>query len=345
MASQIRGPSFDLKLNLLKEGYSFSFFQVIRLIRLLNRNDIHVEEGQTVNNLKIKIKPELSLAFPASDIASVEELPGDIPSFVITATFMGLYGVSSPLPTFYTEDLFTEASEDETVTRDFIDIISQRLYLLFFSCLNKYSQFLQVVEEKDLQNLERLFCLLGIGEKELRKEVPDAYGLIRYIGLFTQFPRSALGLKTLLQDAFKGIPIEIIPCLLRWLKIPEDQRMYLGVSGVTLGEDGFLGEEIEDRMGTFRLQIGPVNQDQFTALLPGAQDFKRLSFLIKFYLTEPLEYEIDMTLSEGEMKTVCLGGPKWCRLGLDTWTFSGEHKGEIKANFYPQNSIFTTEVI
>jgi type VI secretion system protein ImpH len=338
MASQIRGPSFDLKLNLLKEGYSFSFFQVIRLIRLFSRCDIPAEEEQTTKNEKIKIRPELSLAFPASDIARVEELPGDIPSFMVTATFMGLYGVSSPLPTFYTEDLFIEAAEDETVARDFIDIISHRLYLLFFSCLNKYSQFLQVVEERDFQNLERLFCLLGIGEKELRKEVPEAYGLIRYMGLFTQFPRSSLGLKTLLQDAFKGIPIEIIPCLLRWLKIPEDQRMYLGVSGVTLGEDSFLGEEIEDRMGAFRLQIGPVNQDQFHALLPGTKDFKRLSFLIKFYLTEPLEYDVDMTLTEGEIKTVCLGGPKWWRLGLDTWTFSGEYPGEIKANFYPQNN-------
>jgi type VI secretion system protein ImpH len=311
MASQVRGPSFDLKLNLLKEGHSFSFFQVIRLIRLLHRDSCHPNVQQAVEIENIRIRPELSLAFPASDIARVEELPGDISSFLVTATFLGLYGVSSPLPTFYTEDLLSESSEDESVTRDFIDIISHRLYTLFFGCLNKYNQFIQVVEERNPQYLERLYCLLGLGEKELRQEIPEAFSLIRYIGLFTQFPRSALGLKTLVQDFSGGMPVEIIPCCLRRLMIPEDQRMYLGVSGVSLGKESFLGEEIEDRMGAFSIKIGPVNQDQFHALLPGSEYFKKLTFLIQLYLTEPLDYDIELILLKGEINTVCLGGPKW----------------------------------
>ena len=117
-----------------------------------------------------------------------------------------------------------ESSEDESVTRDFIDTVSHRLYNLFFLCLSKYNQFLQVAEERDPKYIERLFCLLGIGEEKLREEIPDAYGLIRYIGLFTQFPRSAMGLKTMLHDSFHGIPVDIIPCLSRILEIPEDQE-------------------------------------------------------------------------------------------------------------------------
>jgi len=330
MADQARGSSFDLKLNLLKEGCSFSFFQAIRLLSLLNSK-------RTTESENITIRPELSLGFPASDIAHIEEISGEMPNFLITATFLGLYGTSSPLPTFYTEDLFREAGEDESITRDFIDIINHRLYSLFFRCLTKYRLFFQVVEQENPSYLERLFCLLGLGEEKMRKQIPGAYQLIRYAGLFTHFPRSALGLKTLLQDYLGHIPIEIIQNRSRRLSIPEDQRMCLGVSSVSLGEESYIGQEIEDRMGAFRIKIGPVNQDQFHALLPGNDDFKKLTFLIRLYLTEPLEYDIDLFL-DGEVKTTCLGSPKWSSLGLDTWTFSGDYAGEMRAIFYPQNN-------
>lgn len=328
MAGQDRRSSFDLKLNLLKEGHSFSYFQVIRLIRLFLRDADKI--------MNMRIRPELSLTFPSSDISRVEELPGEQSSFLVTAAFLGLYGVSSPLPTFYTEDLLREAAEDESIMRDFIDIINHRLYELFFHCLTKYHQFFQVVEEERPQYLQRLYCLLGIGEKELRDEVPGPYGLLRYIGLFSQFPRSALGLKTLLRDAFHGIPLEIIPCCSRKLSIPEDQRMYLGISGISLGENSCLGQEIEDRMNAFRIKIGPVNQTLFQGLLPGNRDFKKLSFLTRFYLTDPLDYDLDLTLSEGEVHTTILSGRNWSKLGLDTWVFSGDnYPDEARAVFYP----------
>lgn len=337
MAGQIGGPSFNLKLHLLKEGHTFSFFQVIRLLRLLNREAAQSEAQRPIEDEHIRIRPDLSLAFPASDIARVEELPGEASSFLVTATFLGLYGTSSPLPTFYTEDLLDEKAEDKSITRDFIDIIHHRLFLLFFQCWTKYRQFLQVVEEDNHHYLDRLFCLLGLGEKKLREGIPEPYGLIRYAGLFTQFPRSAAGLKTLLCDALGGIPVEIVPCRTRRIMIPHDQRMLLGVSGVSLGEDSFVGEEIEDRMGAFRIRVGPLNQDQFHALLPGNDSYDKLSFLTRFYLTEPLEYDLELIASGAEVRTVCLGASRCSRLGLDTWIFSGDYCGEARAVFHPES--------
>jgi len=46
------------------------------------------------------------------EIGGLGEVERDGHRFLITATFLGLYGVSSPLPTFYTEDLMDEASQD-----------------------------------------------------------------------------------------------------------------------------------------------------------------------------------------------------------------------------------------
>jgi len=336
MARAVRGSSFNLKLDLLTKAHEFSFFQVMRLLHLFIRHLERSEEREFSEDEHIRIRPELSLSFPASDVAKIEESDTEKPLFSITATLLGLYGSSSPLPTFYTEDLMDEASEDMSVTRDFIDIFNHRLYLLLFQCWTKYRLFLQVIEENNPEILGKLFCLIGLGEKELRRDLLESYSLIRYTGLFTQFPKSALGLKTLLQDALGKIPIEVIPCVRRVVRIPPDQRLYLGTSGSSLGEDSFLGEEIDDRMGKFRLQIGPLKSEPFHSLLPGNPDHQRLAFLTKFYLLDSLEYDIELILAEREAEPVCLGVSMWSRLGLDTWVFSLDHLGEVEATFPPQ---------
>ena len=338
MAGPVGGSSFNIKFELLKKGHEFSFFQVMRLIRLLGRGPERTgvqEEGEKEN---VRVRPELSLAFPAADVAKIEETAGEGFGYRVTTTFLGLYGSSSPLPTFYTEDLLEEAEGDSSVSRDFLDIINHRLFSLFFRCWTKYRLFLQVVEEKNLRDLERLFCLLGLGEEELREGLPEPFYLLRYIGLFTQFPRCASGLETLLQDSLGKVPVNLLPCLMRRVKIPEDQRLSLGMTGSLLGQDSFLGEEIEDRMGKFRLQIGPLDAKKFRDLLPGRPAYQKLAFLTKFYLVEPLEYDIELILTQGEVKTACLGAPKWSDLGWDTWIVSGEYAEEVKAVFPPQNN-------
>lgn len=330
MASETGRASLNLRLDLLKEGHRFSFFQVMRLFRLFDAYSNKLTGLKPIEAIKLKARPDLTLLFPASDIAGIEEVSKEDLFYRVTVTFLGLYGISSPLPTFYTEDLFREEGDDKSVMRDFLDIFNHRLYLLFFRCLLKYRYFLKVVEEKDPQFFEILFSLIGLGEKELREDVPDTFSLFRYIGLFTQFPRSALGLKTMLSDTFKDFPVQIIPCMMKRVKIPEDQRMLLGVQGAYIGVDSFLGEEIEDRMGSFRLLLGPLNNEQFHALLPDTEGFRRLNALTGFYLTDPLEYDIEIILRSDELKTVGLGVPDWSRLGYDTWIFSGKYDGDVR---------------
>ena len=153
-------PKAGLKGEVLKEGHAFSFFQLIRLLRLFAMRASGTQTSPSDFREKIRIKPNLSMAFPASDVESIEQLavPED-PHFLITVNFLGLYGSASPLPTFYTEDLIDEAAEDESVSRDFIDILNERIFALLFECWGKYRQSLQVVEEKNPQHIERLFCV------------------------------------------------------------------------------------------------------------------------------------------------------------------------------------------
>ena len=175
MAGENRGPAVDLSergpmdigADLLDHGWSYSFFQALRLLR---RRFSSGDASSGTPEDYIRVRPDLNLSFPAADIAKIEaDESAEQKQFRITATFFGLYGASSPLPTFYTEDLILEAGQDESVSRDFLDIFHHRLYGLLFQAWMKYRLFFQVAEEKDAQQLERLYCLLGLGAVILRR--------------------------------------------------------------------------------------------------------------------------------------------------------------------------------
>ncbi len=343
MAGTDRGTSPDLKLelklSLLKEGENYSFIQVIRLLRLFLNAPPAGEGTAAYDHKQLHIRPHLSLGFPASDVESIEERIDDdeLNSFNIEATFLSLYGSSSPLPTFYTEELLDERSEEASASRDFLDIIHQRLYQLFFQSWLKYRQFQQISEEEDSSHIDRLFCLLGMGEPEFREKVDKPMDLLRYIGLFSQAPRSSVGLKTLLSDALH-LPVDVLSCLERKAKIPADQRIQLGTNAVGLGSDSFLGEEIKDRMGKFRIKVGPLDEPDYRAFFPGSALYKKLVTLTDLFVVDPLEYDIEVTMAGQQAQTVCLGAAEWSGLGLDSWLFSGDETGEKSNLFSPHQN-------
>ncbi|RJR45798.1 MAG: type VI secretion system baseplate subunit TssG [Desulfobacteraceae bacterium] len=338
MAPEDRREVLGIKDALLGRGRDFSFIQAERLLRyfLSKGRGRRLDEEELAK--AIRARPRLSLDFPETDLFSVEA--GEDPNrFLITATFLGLYGVSSPLPTFYTEDLMDEESQDMSVTRDFLDIINSPFYPLFFRCWSKYRQHIKIVEEEDSSHLERLFCLLGLGTEKLREGIPKAEGLIRYIGLFTQFPRSALSLSTLLSDALGVNHVEVVQCIQSWARIPQDQLLRLGAREVSLGNDSYLGHQIADRMSAFEIRIGPLEATPFRTIFPEGERFRFLTLLVGLYLDQPLKCYVKLLLAAGEARPACLGGPHWCRLGWDTWVFSGETMGEGEATFSVRGSI------
>lgn len=326
----------DVRQQLLTRGSSFSFYQAMRLLRHLSESKEHSDESSKKE--AVRVRPQLTLSFPPADIHTIDTIDAEDESkrYQITANFLGLYGATSPLPTFYTEDLLDEAGRDESVTRDFLDIFNQRLYDLLYQGWLKYRQYLQVGEENNSIHLERLYCLIGMGPDAIRKgekESGDAFRLLRYIGLFAQFPRSAAGLSTLLSDALKNVPIKIVPCVLRKAQIPDAQQFKVGLSGTILGQDTFVGEQIEDRMGKFRIQIGPLDQAGFLNFTPGSPGYNVLVALTELYVIESLAYEVELVLAEKQAKTVCLGDPVRSVLGVTTWVFSQEYLGEVHTRF------------
>jgi len=335
MAGQAGLSTFDIETGLLEKGRRFSFIQVMRLMRLLGHVPESVKDQRTFARQaqSLRIRPRNNLSFPASDVVSIQRTEGESPGFLVNAGFLGLYGPASPLPTFYTEDLIQQEADEESIVRDFLDIFNHRIFTLFFRCSMKYRLFFQVCEERNPEILNKLYCLIGLGELRHRRDMPYGYSMIRYSGILSQHPRSAWGLETMLGDAFRDVPVKVMQCAMRVVKIPLSQRLLLGKTGSSLGTDSIIGEQIRDHNGKFRLRLGPVNFTLFQQLLPGSEENKRLSMLTRFYLLDPLEYDLELILQEGEATCVRLGMETSSRLGMDTWIFSCEKIGEVRAVF------------
>jgi len=328
----------DIAPALMAHGNRFTFFQAVRLLRHIGPGDATDAAGE--GSPAIRFKGNLSLAFPPADIEMIERAE-DPPGYCVTVNFMGLYGSASPLPTFYTEDLLDEASQDESVSRDFLDIFNQRLYELLFEGWHKYRQFFKIAENRDPSYLERLYCLLGLGSEPLRRDAALPGGpeqMLRYLGIFTQFPRSAAGLEAILRDALDGVPLAVEPCIPRKAEIPDAQRLCMGVAGSRLGMDTYLGKEIEDRMGKFRIRIGPLDQAGYLRFTPGKADCDKLVALTENYLAEPLAYEVELILAARQARTVALGDPVRAELGVTSWVFSKPYLGEVRTRFAVQRA-------
>ncbi|MBF0237887.1 MAG: type VI secretion system baseplate subunit TssG [SAR324 cluster bacterium] len=323
MAASSGNTSHSVTDQLLQNPGKFSYYQAIRLLE-------RVIGEKLEDSGKIRIRPQLSLDFPESDIASIDQTQ-DGEGFDLQTTILGLYGISSPLPSWYTEDLLSAELEDKNFARVLLDVVHQRLYTLFYRSSQKYQLLQQVIEVQSPKYSWMLFDLLGIHQVELERFLPDPFQMLRYIALYRQQPRSATGLTTLLEDALKGVKVNITQCVRRIVPVHPKQKFELGMVNCELGENSIVGEQTEDSNGKITITLGPVSYDRFHLLLNGSQECRLMIFLIESYMTVPLDCDLEVIMAENEPKTVMLGDPLRSCLGKNTWTFSGDTFGELRA--------------
>jgi len=324
MANKNRQSNSDLKELLLSSGNSFSFIQAYRLVSLLTEG---IESSLDV----LSIRPELSLEFPCSDIAGIEESISDnsTVSYQITATFLGLYGVSSPLPTFYTENLFREEAEDSSLNREFIDIFNNHLYHNLFKIWSRHRLGYQLFEKKDNSYLFFLYSFGGLTNENIRQLIPPEYNPLRYLGLLGHFPRSAYGLKAMLSDLLELKSIRILECQDNLLSIPEDQKISLGIANCQLGETAHLGEEIISTNNAFTIQIGPISFDDYSQLIPTSKKFELLNQSVKLYIDQPLIWDVALSIPGEEAPGITLGKQNGAQLGYDSWLLNKNSQREV----------------
>ena len=319
MGSETRQSNPGLMRALEDTPFAFSFFQAVQLLQRY-LGGIPVGGVGPASQESLRLVSAASMSFPAADLVTIE--PGTArgskqPRYRLTTSFLGLYSSDSPLPTFYTEDVFWN-EDDQKAVRDFLDIFHHRILSLFYRAWEKYRLAVQFKPDGTDDCSRRLFSLLGLGTAELIGSTGlPSVRLLHYAGLLTRKPHSASLLAGMLRDYFSLPAIAVKQCVERWTPIDQAQRNRLGATNSTLGNDMSIGARVRDCSGKFRVVVGPLAFSDYQRFLPESKDYAAMINLVRFYASDRLDFDLELKLRADDTPPFRLSSRSPLRLG---WT-------------------------
>ncbi len=255
---------------------------------------------------KVRLGQEAELAFPPSSIAEFHAASADQPAR-LTNRFFGLFGPQGPLPLHMTE----YARDRRRNHRDptfvaFADMLTHRMMSLLYRAWSS-GQPAPSFDRNDDPIAKKVASLAGLRANNLedRDAMPDLAKL-HFIGHLAQGSKNAEGLVSIL-SVFFGVPVRMQQFVGSWLELESDDRWQLG-SGGGLGQTTSIGQKVWSRAAKFRLKIGPLPLADYQRLLPGGDSLGRLRSIVRNYIGDTLDCDINLILAGDEVPRANLGG-------------------------------------
>lgn len=298
-----------LEEKLRKEPYRFDFFQAMRLLERLLPERAAVGNFQHPSSEVARFSAHNSLAFPASQIQSMEG-NGDGPARM-TVNFMGLTGPSGLLPNPYTSLIIERLRSSDTAARDFFDIFNHRFISLFYRAWRKYRFDVAYERDERARFTRQLLSLLGLGTEGLqdRQAIPDD-SLVYYAGLLSQRPRSAQALRQILSDYF-AVPVQIEQFAGAWYPLDVDSQCELsaGISASEqLGVGAVVGDAMWNQQSRVRVVLGPLSLERYHDFLPSGKCWDVLRAWVRFFSDEQFDFDLELVLDRSQVPASTLGG-------------------------------------
>lgn len=291
----------------------------------------HLSEamGRVMEKSGVRLRADAGMTFPLTD--ATESVPRrDEKVREIQLRFGMLVGSSSPLPDYFLDLISMEIQSGDESSRalcDFFEIFNERLGQLMLAARRKHDFYLRATDDAGDTISGLLLAMEGLpGSRWLRVAGLDGREMLRYLGLFSIWPRSAAGLEGLLKDYFDGICFRVESHTLTWCRVPgegsSDRRNALGVLNCTLSEDLILGEWVVDRSNHFRIHIGPLTLSEYRSFLPTGDNRAKLIRLVRSYAPSHLTFDVTLHILGGEIPPLMFEEPISPRLGWATWLLS-----------------------
>jgi type VI secretion system protein ImpH len=328
MAAPGRRTDPSLEDELFERGYEFEFFQAARLLARILAGRKPVGRTSKPHEEFARFVARLSMTFPPSAVHDVERAADSAAPARMTVAFAGLTGTQGVLPHCYTEWMLERrAAKDDTLAA-FLDLFNHRLVSLFYRAWEKHRP--PVLYELAVARDQRpdtfthsLFDLIGMGTGDLRgrMRIQDE-SLLLYAGLIAQRPHSASALRAILRDYF-GVPVEIDQCVGDWYDLDEADRSYLceDLERNQLGEGAFLGDQVWNQQGRFRIRVGPLGLDRFLDFLPRGRAMVKLVQFTRYLVGQAMAFDVQVYLRASDVPYCRLddAGADAPRLGEMAW--------------------------
>ena len=314
MQSTQRQRTFGLVDRMEEEPWRFEFTQLITLLLRRLRSE-GVSCDRAFRDV-LRFHNSLALGFPASEVCDVSveaSHVGDIGKIHVTPAFIGLLGASGTLPLHDTERIAMRHAVDRDASEHaLIDVFSNRVIGLFFDAWGKY----RVEHAIAAEGRDRLLPLLTAlaGGRPRSNDKTRAY----YAALLRTRPVAAGTIAQILSHHF-GVPIALEQFVGAWDPIPVNRRSTLGSSAPVLGCGAALGVRLWRHDLRARLRIGPQDEEQLAAFLPGGRALDALAGMMRQFAVPMVRFEVLRLLTPACVKRMRLCTADRKQLGWNTF--------------------------
>lgn len=303
--------------------WRFGFFHTLRRLEALQPERPRIGASARPVEDPIRLGQQPSMIFAPAELAALVRPASGRPARLLVY-FFGLLGPNGPLPLHLTEYARERQrnAADPTFAR-FLDVFHHRMLTLFY---RGWAQA-QPAVSFDRPTQDRFGTYLGtlagtgMPAYQGRDAMPDL-AKRHFAGHLSCQTRHPDGLRAMLAE-FLRLPVRIEELIGHWLVLPPDCLLRLGESPGTgaLGLTTTLGGRVWDHQSKFRVSIGPVGLADYLRLLPGGETLPRIKALVRNYVGDQLEWDLNPVLAAAEVPPLCLGSGG--QLGWTTWLASG----------------------
>ncbi|MCX4177993.1 type VI secretion system baseplate subunit TssG [Enterobacter sp. HSTU-ASh6] len=241
----------------------------------------------------VRFRPHPGMGFPASEIKGVElpEHPHLPPT--VRITFMGLYGVESPLPTHYTDDI-TRRREGYEATAGFLDIFNHRLITQYYRIWRKYSYPATFEEGGRDKTSQYLLGLAGLGIDGCTDSI--AAPASRFLALLPVMllpGRTAEGMASVVRLLAPNTQVKIWHHDKRRVPLKNPLAMHVR-QPVTLANRPVMGSYATDVNSQVLMRLTTTDPAEVTGWLPGGELHTDLLALLHVYLGSRLDVRLQL---------------------------------------------------
>ncbi len=243
----------------------------------------------------VRFRPDPGMGFPASEFKRVE-IPehAHLPPTIRT-TFMGLYGVESPLPTAYIDDI-TQRREGHEALSDFLDIFNHRMITQYYRIWRKYSYPATFASGGTDKTSKYLLSLCGLGIEGCAKNIATPVSRFLALTSMMRLPtRTSEGVVALVQLLAPDTRASVIPH--DRLRIPLRNRLAMSArQPVSMNSSPVMGTHAVEVNSQILLRLNTDNAEEARQWLPGGQLHTDLLALLHVYLGSRLHVRLQLSV-------------------------------------------------
>ena len=315
--------------DLLENATVFDFFSVLRELERATPDKPRIGQGARKRDEIVSLGQDPYLEFPLSTIESFGMRDGIAH---IDTRFLGFFGPQGALPLTTTLDAYAWSAGNDTSFVRFTELLSNRFLQLFFRA---YSDA-RAIAQHDRPDADRfmryLGSFIGIGtDATVRLDhVPDVAKL-SYAGLAHGRVKTATKLRKLLRGLL-GTAVEIEERIGSWLTFDGTQQSSLGMAGMRLGVDVYLGARAFTINEKIRIRATTETLPDYRRLLPAGDLCERLTDLTFLYVGHRFDFDVELGIRADQAPGVALGQAG--QLGLTSWIDPQARAGRGETHFF-----------